>query len=169
MSEEMVQELHSRNNSLKKSLQTLEEEQRTSCLQNEQLRHQKSDLQNLIGDLCRDEKVADTSYNSSSILLDSKYDDRSDEVVGKSYSTSPRHLDYKYQCKYSGRYDNRYDENYQRNTDGKYLSQEFKEMQHGKKCSRCSKADRYSTVFDKYPSRNSSYEYKDFGRGSSLY
>ena len=63
----------------------------------------------------------------------------------------------------------RYDENSERNTDGKYLSQEFKEMQHGEKCSRCSKADRYSTVFDKYPSRYSSYEYKDFGRGSSLY
>ena len=32
MSEEVVQELHSRNNSFKKSLQTLEEGQRTSHL-----------------------------------------------------------------------------------------------------------------------------------------
>ena len=54
ISEEMVQQLHSRNNSLKKSLQALEEGQKVSHLQNEQLYHQKSVLQDLIGGLCRD-------------------------------------------------------------------------------------------------------------------
>ena len=161
MSEEMVQELHSRNNSLKRNLQALEEGQKTSHLQNEQLRHQKSVLQNLIGDLCRDEEVTGTSYKSSSRFLDSSHEGGHDEMIGTLY-TSPRYMDYKYKSKYGGIYDNRYGHEVERNTEGRYLSEEFREMHAGEKfCG--SKTDQYSTVSVEYPSGHSSLEYKDAG------
>ena len=169
MSEEMVQELHTRNNSLKKSLQDLEDGQMTSQLQNEQLRHQKAALQNLIGDLCRDEEVAGTSYNSSSRFLDYKHEDRNDEGLGTSYKTSPRHLDYKYERKYGGSCDNRYDGYFERNNEGKYLSKEFKEIHDGETFSRDSRADHFSAEFLGYPSGYESFEYQDFRRVGSLY
>ena len=163
MSEEMVQELHTRNNSLKKSLQDLEDGQQTSQLQNEQLRHQKAALQNLIGDLCQDEDVAGTSYNSSSRFLDYKQEGRSDEGVGTSYKTSPKYVDYKYESKYGGSRDNRYDE-------GKYqLSKEFKEMHDGESFSRDSRADHLSADFLGYPSGYESFEYQDFRRFGNFY
>ena len=169
MSEEMVQELHTRNNSLKKSLQDLEDGQMTSQLQNEQLRHQKAALQNLIGDLCRDEEVAGTSYNSPSRFLDYKHEGRSDDVLGTSYKTSPRYLDYKYESKYGGSRDNRYDGHFERNTEGKYLSKEFKQMHEGETFSRNSRADDFSAEFLGYPSGYESFEYQDFRRVGSLY
>ena len=137
VSEEMAQELHNRNNSLMKSLQALEEGQKTSHLQNEQLRHEKSVLQNLIGDMC------------------CKHDGRSDDLVGTSYNTSSSYLEHKYESKYGGSYDNRYDEDFERKTDRRYLSKEFD----GEKYGRGSKLDRFSTVFVEYPSRYSTFEY----------
>lgn len=77
VSEEMAQELHNRNSSLMKSLQALEEGQKTSHLQNEQLRHEKSVLQNLIGDMC------------------CKHEGGSDDVIGTSYNTAPKYQEYK--------------------------------------------------------------------------
>lgn len=112
MSEEMVQELHTRNSSLKKSLEALEEGQKTSHLQNEQLRHQKSVLQNLIGDLCGHEEPGSTSYNASPRYLDSKYVSKYDssydnEALGStSYNTSSKYLDSKHSSKYARGLDN---------------------------------------------------------------
>ena len=112
MSEEMVQELHSRNNSLKKSLEALEEGQKTSHLQNEQLRHQKSVLQNLIGDLRERQEPGDTSYNASSRYVDSKYVSKYDrsydnEALGTtSYNTSSKYLDSRHSSKYARGQDN---------------------------------------------------------------
>lgn len=140
VSEEMAQELHNRNNSLMKSLQALEEGQKTSHLQNEQLRHEKSVLQNLIGDMC------------------CKHEGGSDDVIGTSYNTAPKYQEYKYETKYGGSCDNRYDEDFERKTDRRYLSKEFKEFD-GEKYGRGSKLDRFSTVFVEYPSRYSTFEY----------
>ena len=166
ISEEMVQELHSRNNSLKKSVQALEEGQKVSLLQNEQLQYQKSALQDLIGGLCRDEKIHGTSYNSSSRLLDTKHDGRS-HVAG---SPSPRYQDshYSYDNKYSTGFDNRHRTNEDSDAERKLSYKEFQEPKN-ETCSRCSRADQFSTVFEEYPSRYSNYEYKDFGGVGGLY
>ncbi|PFX23344.1 hypothetical protein AWC38_SpisGene12101 [Stylophora pistillata] len=108
MSGEMIQELHTRNNNLEKSLQDLEDEQKTSHLQNEQLRHQKSVLQNLIGDLCSHDELTATSYNSSPRYYDSEHKGRSydDKESGEaSYSASPNYLDSTYKSKYATAHD----------------------------------------------------------------
>lgn len=164
ISEEMVQELHSRNNSLQESIQALEEGQKVSHLQNEQLQHQKSALQDLIGGLYRDEKILGTSYNSSSRLLDTKHDGRS-HVAG---STSPHYQDYRYDNKYSTGFDNRHRTSDDSDTERKLSYKEFQEPK-TETYSRYSRADQFSTVFEEYPSRYSSYEYKDFGRVGGLY
>ena len=115
MSEEMVQELHTRNNNLKKSLQALEEGQKTSHLQNEQLRHQKSALQNLIGDLTRDEEPGSTSYNVSPRYdrefkrlskYDSSYRHDGEVLDGTSYNRSLQYLDTKHRSKYGDAHEN---------------------------------------------------------------
>ena len=164
ISEEIVQELHSRNNSLKKSLQALEEGQKVSHLQNEQLQHQKSALQDLIGGLCRDEKIPGTSYNSSSRLLDTKHDGRS--PVAR--STSPSYQHYRYDNKYSIGFDNRHRASDDSESERKLSYKEFQEPKN-ETCSRCSRVDQFSTVFEEYPSRYSNYEYKAFGRVGGLY
>ena len=152
ISEEIVQELHSRNNSLKKSLQALEEGQKVSHLQNEQLQHQKSALQDLIGGLCRDEKIPGTSYNSSSRLLDTKPDGRS-HVAG---SISPSYQDHRHRA------------NDDSESERQLSYREFQEPKN-ETCSRCSRVDQFSTVLEEYPSRYSNYEYKAFGRVGGLY
>jgi len=109
MSEEMVRELRTRNNNLKKSLQALEEGQKTSHLQNEQLRHQKSALQSLIGDLTRDEEPGSTSYNASPRYQEfkrpSKYDGShrhdNEELNSTLYNGSSKYLDTKHRGKYA--------------------------------------------------------------------
>ena len=115
MSEEMVQELRTRNNNLKRSLQALEEGQKTSHLQNEQLRHQKSALQNLIGDLTRDEEPSSTSYNASPthkefkrpMKYDSTYSRHHDEELdGTSYNESSKYLDTRHRSKYAHVHEN---------------------------------------------------------------
>ena len=114
MSEEMVQELRTRNNNLKRSLQALEEGQKTSHLQNEQLRHQKSVLQNLIGDLTRDEEPGSTSYNASPRYEEfnrpskygSTYNHHNDELDGMTYNGSSKYLDTKQRSKYAHVHDN---------------------------------------------------------------
>ena len=57
MSDAMINELRARNSNLKKTIQALEEGQRRSHIQNEQLLHQKSTLQEMIGNLCSDGTV----------------------------------------------------------------------------------------------------------------
>jgi len=115
MSEEMVQELHTRNNNLKKSLQALEEGQKTSHLQNEQLRHQKSALQNLIGDLTRDEGPGSTSYKALPRYdqefkrlskYDSSYCHDSEVPDSTSYNGSSKYLDTKHRSKYENAQEN---------------------------------------------------------------
>lgn len=54
MSESILEELRTRNRNLKKTIQALEEGQKRSQLQNEQLLQQKSTLQEMIGKLCTD-------------------------------------------------------------------------------------------------------------------
>lgn len=157
ISEEIVQELHSRNNSLKKSLQALEEGQKVSHLQNEQLQHQKSALQDLF-------KIPGTSYNSSSRLLDIKHDRRS-HVAG---STSPSYQHYRYDNKYSIGFENRHRANDDSESERKLSYKEFQESKN-ETCSRCSRVDQFSTVFEEYPSRYSNYEYKAFGQVGGLY
>ena len=109
MSEEMVQELLKRNSSLKKSLEALEDGQKTSHLQNEELRLQKSALQNLIGDLCAPEEAGGTSHNTTSRYLDSKYASKYDRSYDKeglgtstSFNASSKYLDSKYSSRYTG-------------------------------------------------------------------
>ena len=162
MSEEMFQELHTRNNSLKKSLQALEEGQKTSQLQNEQLQHQKAALQTLIGDLCREEEATGTSYISSSRFLDPKTEGVSQEMIGGSHKTSSRHSDYKYESKYGGGYDNRYEVDFERGKEGKYHSKEVKEVHDGEKFIRGSKTSQYSVEFVGYPRDHSSFEYQNY-------
>lgn len=145
LSEEMVQELHTRNDNLKKSLQALEEGQKTSHLQNEQLRHQKSVLQNLIGDLTRHEEPGSTSYNTSPRYQESKlpsnygrsYRHDNEKLDGTSYNASSKYLDTKHRSKYakvheneeldgtsykaSSRYlDSNYESKYDRSYDNRY-------------------------------------------------
>lgn len=156
-SEEMFQELHTRNNSLKKSLQALEEGQKTSQLQNEQLRHHKAALQNLIGDLCREQETKGTSYISSSLFLDSKTEGASEEMIGGPHKIPSRHSDYD-ESKYGGSYDNRYEVDFERGKEGKYRSKEFKEVHDDEKFSRGSRTSQYSVEFVGYPSGYSSFE-----------
>ena len=165
ISKEIVQELNSRNNSLKKSLQALEEGQKVSHLQNEQLQHQKSALQDLIGGLCKDEKTPGTSYNSSSRLLDTKHDHGRSHMAG---STSPSYQHYRYDSKYSIGFDNRHRANDDSDSERKLSYKEFQEPKN-ETCSRCSRVDQFSTVFEEYPSRYSKDEYKDLGRVGGLY
>lgn len=145
LSEEMVQELHTRNDNLKKSLQALEEGQKTSHLQNEQLRHQKSVLQNLIGDLTRHEEPGSTSYKTSPRYQESKrssnydrsYRHDNEKLDGTSYNASSKYLDTKHRSKYakvheneeldgtsykaSSRYlDSSYESKYDRSYDNRY-------------------------------------------------
>ena len=203
MSEEMVQELRTRNDNLKKSLQALEEGQKTSHLQNEQLRHQKSALQSLIGDLTRHQEPGITSYNASpryqEVKRPSKYDSSYlYEEDGTSYNGSSKYLDTKHRSahrskdanvhenvevdgtsykassrylgsKYDQSHDNRYDD-FHSNTENRYSTKEFKEMQDGKKLSRGSKGDQFSSEFQAYPcSKCSRFEHKDFERISASY
>ncbi|KAJ7376235.1 hypothetical protein OS493_035896 [Desmophyllum pertusum] len=139
MSEEMVQELHTRNNSLKKSLQALEEGQQTSHLQNEQLRHQKSVLQNLIGDLCKHEEPGDlggTSYNASSKYLESKHASKYDrshdneDLGGTSYNSSSKYLDSKHRSKYARGHDNEELSDTSYNASSKYLDSKHRSRGH---------------------------------------
>lgn len=141
MSEEMVRELRTRNNNLKKSLQALEEGQKTSHIQNEQLRHQKSALQSLIGDLTRDEEPGSTSYNTSPRYQEfkrpSKYDGShrhdNEEFYSTFYNGSSKYFDTKHayvheneelddqSYKSSSRYlDSKYESKYSRSYDNLY-------------------------------------------------
>jgi hypothetical protein len=61
LSDSTLQELYDRNSSLKETLRALEKGQNKSHMQNQQLKHQKSALQNLIGELC---KPSDASFGS---------------------------------------------------------------------------------------------------------
>ena len=114
MSEEMVQELRTRNKNLTRSLQALEEGQKTSHLQNEQLRHQRSALQNLIGDLTRDEEPGSASYYASPThkefkrpsKYDSTYSHHNEELDGTSYNRSSKYLDTKHKSKYAHVHEN---------------------------------------------------------------
>lgn len=61
LSDSTLQELYERNARLKETLKALEKGQHKSQIQNEQLKHQKMALQDLIGQLC---KPSDASFGS---------------------------------------------------------------------------------------------------------
>lgn len=174
ISEEMVQELRTRNNNLKKSLQALEEGQKTSHLQNEQLRHQKSALQNLIGDLTRDEEPGSTSYNASSTYkeferpnkYDSTYSHHNKELDGTSYNVSSKYLDTKHRSKYAHVHENEKLDGTSYNASSRYPGSKYE-----------GKYDRsYDNRYDDFPTntknRYSTKEFKEihdgerFSRGS---
>ena len=134
MSGEMVQELHFRNSNLKKSLQDLEEGQKTSHLQNEQLRHQKSVLQNLIGDLCSHEEPTGTPYNSSPRYFDSEHRSRSydnEEFGGTSHSASSKYLDSTYNSRYASAHDKGSLGGTSYNASSKYMGYKYDDKNNG--------------------------------------
>lgn len=65
LSDSTLQELYDRNARLKETLKTLEKGQHKSQMQNDQLKHQKMALQNLIGQLCKPNEASFGSQFSS--------------------------------------------------------------------------------------------------------
>lgn len=185
MSEEMARELHSRNNNLRRNLKALEEGQQTSQLQTEQLRQQKAALQNLIGDLCRDEDTSGTSYDTSSRFQASKQESEADQRVGRSYSSQSKPSDGKRESTsdettatlYSPslrhqrkRQEHRYDrssgnrrENLKVGLHERYSSDNnITEMQTAETFGKRSRVDQFSTDFVGHPGSYSSFEYEDY-------
>lgn len=192
MSEEMARELHSRNNNLRRNLRALEEGQQTSQLQTEQLRQQKAALQNLIGDLCRDEETSGTSYDTSSRFQASKHESETDERVGNCYSSQSRPSDGKRESRsdettatsYSPssghqrqRYEDRYDrssgnkrENFKVGFQERYSSDDnITELQNAESFGKRSKVDQFSMDFVGHPGSYSSFEYEDYSYLGSQY
>ncbi|XP_068737417.1 golgin subfamily A member 6-like protein 6 [Montipora capricornis] len=181
MSEEMVLELHTRNNNLKKSLQTLEEGQKASQLQTEQLRKQKAALQNLIGGLCRDGEIAESkhdneikqlagdSYSSQSSFLEQKYESRSDEPAGMSYKPSSGYSNQNFEGNFGRSSYNRYGD-FKRSTEARYTSVKDIKKTHDTETSRKgSRVDQFSVGFDGHPSSYSTFEYEDLSQVGSQY
>ena len=181
MSEEMARELHSRNNNLRRNLRALEEGQQTSQLQTEQLRQQKAALQNLIGDLCRDEETSGTTYDTSSRFKASKHESEADQRVGHSYSsqsspwdgkrestsdettaTSYRHQRQRHEHRYDMSSGNRR-ENFIVGLQERYSSDDnITEMQTAEAFGKRSREDQFSTDFIGHPGGYSSFEYEDY-------
>ncbi|KAK2567794.1 hypothetical protein P5673_007665 [Acropora cervicornis] len=181
MSEEMARELHSRNNNLRRNLRALEEGQQTSQLQTEQLRRQKAALQNLIGDLCRDEETSVTSYDTSSRFQPSKHESEADQRVGHFYSslsspsdgkrestsdettaTSYRHQRQRHEHRYDISSGNRR-ENFKVGLQERYSSDDnITEMQTAEAFGKRSRVDQFSTDFIGHPGGYSSFEYEDY-------
>ena len=170
MSEEMVQELRTRNNNLKKSLQALEEGQKTSHLQNEQLRHQKSALQNLIGDLTRDEEPGSTSYDASPRYKefkrpsksDSTYNHHNEGLDGTSYNGSSKYLDTKQRSKYAHVHDNEKLDGVSFKASSRYPGSKY-ESKYDK-----SYDNRYGDFHKNTENKHSTKEFKEINGGEKL-